>query len=332
MNLTMKSIALLKLPAVLAMAALAAPAQAGVTIAQLDDRLRVEIDGQLFTEYYFKDVPKPFFFPIIGPGGAAMTRNHPMKDVSGETQDHPHHRSLYYGHGSVNGVDFWAESKGKSGTTVHDGFIEVKGGATTGTIRSRNKLVTVDGRVVGTDERTMRIHKTPQGPMIDFEITHHASHGDLVFNDTKEGTMAIRVAETLVHRKHSSARGKGKGPNIGEGRIVNSEGIRDGATWGKRAKWVDYYGPVDGKTVGIAIFDHPSNPRHPSWWHVRDYGLFAVNPFGVHDFEKLENPSAGDLKVPASQSVTFRYRFYFHAGNELVAKVADHYAEYAAMK
>ena len=60
--------------------------------------------------------------------------------------------------------------------------------------------------------------------------------------------------------------------------------------------------------------------------------MFAVNPFGVHDFEKLENPSAGDFKVPASQSVTFRYRFYFHAGNELAAKVADHYAEYAAMK
>lgn len=113
-----------------------------------------------------------------------------------------------------------------------------------------------------------------------------------------------------------------------EGRIVNSEGLRDGATWGKRAKWVDYYGPVEGQTVGVAIFDHPRNPRHPTHWHVRDYGLFAANPFGIHDFEKKPD-GTGDLEVAAGQSVTWRYRFYFHRGDEQEAKVAERYAEYA---
>jgi len=47
----------------------------------------------------------------------------------------------------------------------------------------------------------------------------------------------------------------------------------------KHADWCDYYGSIGGKTVGIAMFDHPSNPRHPTTWHVRDYGLFAANPF-----------------------------------------------------
>jgi len=47
--------------------------------------------------------------------------------------------------------------------------------------------------------------------------------------------------------------------------------MRSGATI--TAQW-------PGKTVGIAVFDHPSNPRHPTTWHVRDYGLFAANPLG----------------------------------------------------
>ncbi len=307
-----------------------AAAATGVSITQLDDRVRIEIDGQLFTEYRFKESPKPFFYPIIGPGESPMTRDFPMKETAGESHDHPHHRGLYYGHGSVNGVNFWADTPGIPGRTVLDGPIDVTSGETTGTIHLRDKLVTVDGKLVATDERTFRIHQTPYGPMLDFEITHFAANGDLVFNDTKEGSLAIRVAESMV-LKYSEAPGKDRNRE-GRGRIVNSEGVRDGNTWGKRAKWVDYYGPVGDKTVGVAIFDHPGNPRYPSWWHVRDYGLFAVNPFGVHDFDRLENPAAGELKVPAGKSVTFRYRLFFHAGDEKAAHVAERYAEYAARK
>ena len=98
-------------------------------------------------------------------------------------------------------------------------------------------------------------------------------------------------------------------------------------TWGKRAEWCDYSGPVNGKTVGIAIFDHPSNPKHPTWWHVRDYGLFAANPFGVHDFEKKE-AGTGNVTIAAGKSVTFKYRFYLHEGDEKQARVADRYQEY----
>ena len=297
----------------------AVAAKQGVQITQLADRLRVEINGQLFTEYLYKDVPRPYSYPLIGPGGAAMTRDWPMKNTLGEEHAHPHHRSLWFAHGSINGYDFWSEEKA-FGKTVHDNFLEVKSGAKAGVIRERNKWVAADGTVVCIDERTLRFYNPglTSERLMDFEITLIASNGALTFGDTKEGTMAVRLAETM--------RLQGK---LGQGHIVNSAGVRDGQTWGKRADWCDYYGPVGGKTVGIAIFDHPQNPRHPTWWHVRDYGLFAANPFGQHDFESLPDKTAGNLVVPAGKSVTFRYRFYLHEGDDQQAKVAERYKEYA---
>jgi hypothetical protein len=290
----------------------------GVNITELTNRLRIEINGRLFSEYYFADVPRPYCYPVIGPGETPMTRDWPMKNTPEDSHDHKHHRSLWFAHGAVNGKDFWSEDKA-FGKIVHDGFGEIKSGKESGTIQSRNKWVAADGKVVCTDDRTLRIYNTGNDHerLFDFEITLHASNGELTFGDTKEGTMAMRLAETM--------RLKGK---VGQGHIVNSEGVRDDATWGKRAKWCDYYGPVEGKTVGVAIFDHPQNPRHPTWWHVRDYGLFAANPFGQHDFERLPDKSAGNLVVPAGKSITFRYRFYLHEGNEEQAKVAEKYKAY----
>jgi hypothetical protein len=205
---------------------------------------------------------------------------------------------------------------------VHEKFLEVKSGDV-GVIKSANKLVAKDGTVIATDERTIRIYNVQDAVLFDFEVTVKASNGDLVFGDTKEGTMALRLNERMRLTQPKKQKG--------EGRIVNSEGVRDAETWGKRAKWVDYYGPVEGKTVGVAIFDHPSNPRHPTWWHVRDYGLFAANPFGIHDFEKKEK-GAGDMKVKAGDSVTFKYRFYIHSGDEKQAKVSEVFEEYASGK
>jgi hypothetical protein len=247
-----------------------------------------------------------------------MTRNWPMKTVPDEEHDHRHHRSLWFAHGSVNGHDFWSEAK-DFGKIVHDGFIEVKSGKESGTIRSRDKWVAADGTVVCTDTQTLRIYQagSDDARLFDFEITLQAPDKDVVFGDTKEGTMAVRLAETM------RLRGK-----TGHGHIINSEGVKDAATWGKRANWCEYHGPVEGKVVGIAIFDHPDNPRHPTWWHVRDYGLFAANPFGRHDFEALADKSAGNFTIPAGKSVTFRYRFYLHQGDEQEAHVAEKYAEY----
>src|SRR6266702_1834973 len=125
----------------------------GVQITELPDRLHVELNGKLFTEYFFKDVPRPYCYPLIGPGDAAMTRNWPMKTEADESHDHPHHRSLWFAHGAVNGHDFWSEAK-NFGKIVHDRFSEIKSGKDFGVIRSQNKWVAAEGTMVCTDDRT----------------------------------------------------------------------------------------------------------------------------------------------------------------------------------
>ncbi|HEY3914839.1 MAG TPA: PmoA family protein [Verrucomicrobiae bacterium] len=308
---------------------LAARSQAAdaVRISQIDDKVRVEINGQLFTEYHYKDVPRPYFYPVLGPGELPMTRKWPLEETTDEQHDHPHHRGLWYAHSSVDGFDFWNEGAGCK--IELQKFLQISSGNDSGVIQCSNNWIGSDGTFVCGEVRTVRFYNRPDNErLLDFDITFYApSDEPVVFGDDKDGSMATRLPESmrLTHV------GTGKKTIPGDGHIVLSTGIRDKDAWGQRADWCDYYGPVAGKIVGVAIFDNPQNLRHPTWWHVRDYGLFAANPFGIHDFEKKAK-GTGNYTLPAGQTQTFRYRFYYHEGNEVDAKVAEHYRDYAEGK
>jgi hypothetical protein len=310
-----------------------------VKLTPLADRVKVEIGGKPFTDYVFGDgASRPYCYPILAPDGTSLTRDFPMKETPGEDHDHPWHRSLWFAHSMMNNVDFWNEAGGdvgkspaNKGRSQHETFLETKGGQV-GVVRTRNRWVAPDGRLICTDERTLRFHGGPEGRFIDVEITLSAlPDTPLLMGDNKDGTMAIRVAQwmTLSHLvKQPDGTQKDTG---GTGHIVTSRGDRDKNAWGKRADWCDYYATRDGKTYGIAIFDHPQNLRHPTWWMAREYGLFGANPFGQHDYENLKDqPHIGDYTIPAGGSLTLRYRFFFHDGDEKAARVGVHYAEYAS--
>lgn len=291
----------------------------GVHLYETNGVIQVNLDGKPFTQYHHRDVSRPFLYPLLSADGEHLTRRWPQEDVPGEEHDHPHHHALWYSHGEVNGVDLWSESA-KAGRTVHENFITRSSGPEVGVLSSRNLWKDKDGKILAHDVRTFRFHRpTGEERIIDFEITIHASAGEVVLGDTKEGTFAIRMAESMRNKQPKN--------KPGEGHLVSSRGHKDGEVWGKRAEWVDYYGPVNGKTYGISIFDHPRNPRFPTWWHARDYGLFAANPFGVHDFEKSAK-GTGDLKIPAGGSTTFRYRVLLHPGNTEAAGVAARFDEF----
>lgn len=294
---------------------------AEVTAEKHDEKVTIKIDGDLFAEYLTYSGGKPVVWPIIGPTGKAMTRSYPMKKVEGEKTDHIHHRSLWFTHGDVNGVDFWLEGA-KGGKQIHQEFVRVEGGKQAVVI-TRNDWVAPNKEKVCEDERTLRFFADGDHRVIDFDIVMKATDKPLVFGDTKEGSFGIRVA-------HSVSVDARQG-----GRIVNSEGQTDDKAWGKRAAWVDYYGPIAGdggkekETLGIAILNHPSSFRFPTWWHVRTYGLFAANPFGIHDFEQKQK-GAGTHTVAPGETIAFRYRVVFHKGNEQEGGIAKEFTAYAA--
>lgn len=293
-------------------------ARRGVEMRETDGRLRIDVQGKRFTEYHYKDVPRPFFFPLRNADGHEMTRGFPMRDDRvDEEMDHPHHRSLWFTFGSVNGHDFWAETA-TSGTIRHVRFDDVISGPVFGSFTAVNEWIAKDGTVVCTDERVFTVYALSDARLFDYVITIEATHGPVVFGDTKEGMMALRLAPTL--------RVSGK---VARGHIATSGGHKDGEAWGKRNAWVDYYGPVSEKQVGVAVFDHPSNLRHPTWWHARQYGLFAANPFGIHDFER-KPAGTGDHTLQAGKRITFRYRFYIHAGDAGQARVDEMYKLWSA--
>ena len=118
------------------------------------------------------------------------------------------------------------------------------------TITAKNKWMVGD-ELICRETRHLAFHVQPEGRFIDYEVEIQATEMDVVFGDTKEGTMAIRLTPTLRLRG-----------DVAQGHILTSAGRKDKEAWGKRAKWVDYFGPVQGETVGVAIFDHPSNHGH----------------------------------------------------------------------
>jgi hypothetical protein len=286
-------------------------AQAQTVALKPSDRgLRVEIDGRLFSEYRTTDAQRPYMYPLTGPSGENIARPYPMEE--GGAKDHPHHRSMWFTHGGVNGVDFWADGK-KNGTIKHTAFDKIQAAGAVGSFVARSSWVTAGGKVVMTDERLIRIEALAGGgTLVDWTIKLIASAGDVTFTDTKEGSFGLRLCSSLSMTENKAAH------------ITTSEGKTDRQAWGSRAKWVTYHGPdPKGNAVTVTVFDHPQNLRHPTWWHARDYGLFAANPFGIHDFEQSADKIKGNHPLPQGQTLTLRYRVLIESGNPVQERLAE---------
>jgi len=289
------------------------PSSQGVSLVRQGQNLRFEIDHRLLTEYRVDVGNKPFFFPLIGPTGESYTRAYPMAEVAGEDHDHPHQRSCWLTHGNVNGIDFWSESAA-AGTIKETERAVIVEGPVLARLWTRNDWIAPHGNKICTDERSATFYRTARVRIIDFDVTIRADSGPVTFRDTKEGMFGLRVASSMDVTKKNG------------GRITSAEGLTDERAWGKASPWVDYVGPLHGKTAGIAVLNHPDSFRYPTTWHVRPYGLFAANPFGWHDFGK---PERGDYTIESNASIRFRYRVILHEGATSGAELPAQFLGYS---
>lgn len=279
----------------------AEPAADKVTFKEMDGGLAVMIGSENFTFLHTgPEWAKPFLSPVIAPGGAIVTR--PIGDP--EDKDHPHHKGIWFSVDEVNDIKFWAEA----GKILNVKIDAVEGNPAV--FRLKNHWLGKDELPVVIETTTISIF--PSRLMI-YDATFTPAVDKVTFEDTKEGLFGIRVASTMREK-------------VG-GIVTNAEGKKGTKEcWGQPSKWVDYTGPVNGKDYGVAIMDHPANFR-PSRFHVRDYGLFSVSPFGEGAYQN-DKSKAMPYTLEGSKGLRLRYGLYVHAGNAEAGKVADAYQQF----
>ncbi len=286
-----------------------------VTPASADRLAIVDRHGPVTAYRYGHKRVRPILYPLNDHRGECVTRHFPMRQVDGETDDHVHHRSCWVAWGDVNGVDHWSEQAGH-GWQRHRVFTSVFGGPVCGGLSAVIDWTTPDGQRQLVEHRTYRFYNCPtELRMFDLTVRMVLTDGDVRFGDTKEGGIcSVRVATSMDGNR--------------DGHFVTGAGARGEAEgWGKPAPWCDYVGPVAGQTVGITVMDHPGNFRHPTPWHVRDYGLMTANPFGLSAFTN-DKSNDGSQTWKAGQTIVWNYRVLIHPGDTAQANVAGHYANY----
>ncbi len=310
------------------------PATAQVKITPGAGSVRIEIGGKPFSEFFVSgaDVTKPYLHPLLAASGTRVTRLFPMEKVAGEPVDHPHQRSMWFAHDSVNGVDFWNNEAGytkppRRGKIVLAKMGQIKSGAKQGSIAATFDWIELEGeKKLLTEERVMTFYSDPNLRIVDFDITLTAAQ-PVKFGDAKDGLFGIRI-----HPDLQETQGSGKNVTPGTGKLENAEGLLgEKQVWGKPSNWCDYFGAIKGEKLGIAILDHPGNPHHPVRWHARGYGLFAANPFGLAVFTGDKSQDGGVTVEPGGK-LRFRYRMVIHPGDARSADIAGIYAKYAAAK
>jgi hypothetical protein len=329
----------------------AEPAEGPVIVA---DKTHIDfrVDKTLITRYLISPkVAKPYFWPVWAAPGLAVTRAWPMeRDVKGEAKDHVHQKSVWFCHGdvipegldftkhfkNVAGVDFWSEGKGH-GNIVCVRVGKPQMGKDRAAITTTNEWRTAEDQPVLYETRTIELF--PLGPgrnLLVLDIDLHASAWPITFADTKEGSLGVRVRESI-----RVDRGKGKLINAegksGEGKTVRGKGTnadRDGC-WGLVSAWCDYSGPCndDGTIAGIAVFADPTNPIDTAW-HARNYGLLAANPFGRGKHAGFpDRKDNNDLvKLKKGEHLKLHYGLFVHVKDAKEADVVGAYGRFTKLK
>lgn len=273
-------------------------------------------------------VAKPYFWPLNAPGNVPITER--------EKADHPHQKSLWFCHGDVIpqglelktqkkgvvGVDFWSEGVGHGVIACVD-VGAPKLDKNHGQVTTKNEWRTADGMKIMDETRTIHLYDLGDARLLVFDIDLHASVVPIIFGDTKEGSFGVRINDALR---------EAVGKEAGKGKLENAEGkIGEKLIWGNQSPWCDYSGPIDGKVVGLAIFDDPANAPK-ACWHSRGYGLMAANPFGRDKSFPSQKGNTKLVELAKGEHLKLRYGVLLHTGDAKGGNVAAYYNQFLKLK
>jgi hypothetical protein len=282
-----------------------------------ENKIDVVIAGESFTSYlYDSDLTKPLLVPVRTPSGIEVSRRHPLTEIEGSSTDHEHHIGIFFAVDLVNGVKFW-NNKSLSPQIMHKEITEVVGGVGIGKLSAVANWVDEKKQVLLEEKRTMLFiaGEDENEYAIDLSIDLTAKCPRVLFEDIEEGMLAIRLRESDPRISPQPGKPLPNESIAGTGRYFSSNGdVTAKSVWGKRARWVALQGVRKGKIVGGAILNHPASINYPTYWHVRNYGLFSANPLGQGDFQrqqprKYRKNKIMPLRLTLEQGETAHFRF-----------------------
>jgi hypothetical protein len=316
-----------------------ATAFAQVKIDIEEGRIHVEIGGKPYGDFVVKsdEAMKPYFYPLRAASGTIVTRHWPMDKIDAiEPVDHQHQRGVWFGPDIVNGLDFWNNEFSYKETAKDKcascGLVKLnKIGALKSGKKEGSMAVTFDwmdpkGTKIVEESRLMTFHDDPKLRIIDFEIDLTAVT-NVKFGDGKDCCFGIRLSPQLQEDKVIKTKGQPSKTVSGPpGVISNAEGkTGEKEVWGKPSDWADDSGEIDGEKLGVAIFDNPKNSRRARW-HVRGYGLFAANPFGLRAFTG-DKSQDGSVSLLPGEKLHYKYRVIIHPAGTDLAKLWSEYVK-----
>jgi hypothetical protein len=308
-----------------------------------ENRIDVMIAGELFTNYLYGDnMTKPLLVPVRTPSGIEVNRRHPLTEIEGGSTDHEHHVGIFFAVDKVNGVKFW-NNTGLSPQIRHVEITEIAGGAGTGKLSTAANWVDEKKQVLLEEKRTMLFiaGEDEREYAIDLSIDLTAKCPSVLFEDIEEGMLAIRVSDYLRESDPEASPQPGQPLPAeslsGTGRYFSSNGDETAKNvWGKRARWVALQGVRQNKVVGVAILNHPASINYPTYWHVRNYGLFSANPLGQGDFQRQQPRKYRKNKViplrlnlEQGETVHFRFLVIVYEGFRTNRQIDDRFKKFA---
>ena len=246
---------------------------------------------------------RPFVYPILGPSGRSLTRmGHPH-----DPESHSHHNSVWLSHHDVNGLDFWGDN-GK-GRILNQRIEQIEDGDTQAFVRTSSAWLETNRTVLLREQRQTTVQLLPRDEwvlLIDVQL--ESASGEVTLGKTPFGLIGVRMAKTI-------------GVNDGGGTIRNSTGgVNEKEVFWKPARWVDYSGPITASAVeGVTLFDHPSNPNHPSVFHVRNDGWMGASL-----------TFAEPRVLAPGKPLKLRYGLFIHAGMPPAQSIEFRWKAFAA--
>ena len=316
-----------------------------VTFVEDSDNKKIDVmvDGNLLTTYQWPDnICKPVLYPVLTASGTEITRGYPIKPRVGERMDHNHQIGNWLTYGDVNGYDFWGNGSRGLGTRNDNGGVikhlsveKIREGSGKGYFITTGSWVDPSDKELLKEKTEYHFIADGTNRIIDRVTTLTAVGDEVSMPDTKEGMFGIRVAKQLELPAGGTATlyGSDGQPHKVDasddktvsGDYLSSEGVTGLEVWGTRARWMNLFGTIGDEKISLVICDHPKNPSYPTYWHARGYGLFAANPLGWNDFTNKKEQL--NFKIPAGESVTFRYRIIISSDNHLSTEVINGYAD-----